>query len=348
MPITLEQIQSLVDQAIWSPSGDNCQPWTFGWQGQTLSICHDAARGAHPLNLNNVASILALGTLVESLAIAASAVKYKVNVAYDFSAPEIWARITFLVDESLPEDPLLPMLGRRCTDRRMYKGGELTSGQFGPSRGGLGHLGWQSGPHVPLTDFIVQTERAMIEIPTVLPAVLKWIRFTKASAVATRDGLPWQNLGVRPWEVPSLALFKSFPKLLPLFKPVLLPSHLQRVRKLVESSAGTVCVSAPLGKKDYIADAGRLMLRTWCQLNQQGFGVQPLTLSSNGIYWYRMGLVMDLRWQTIYAQGETLLREVFSIPENYYPIWMIRAGRIDPLPQARRTYRRQLVVKGLS
>ncbi|HED00536.1 MAG TPA: molybdopterin biosynthesis protein MoeY, partial [Proteobacteria bacterium] len=36
--ISKEIIFKIVESGIWAPSGDNCQPWRFTWNGQKLLL----------------------------------------------------------------------------------------------------------------------------------------------------------------------------------------------------------------------------------------------------------------------------------------------------------------------
>jgi sulfur-carrier protein adenylyltransferase/sulfurtransferase len=65
-------LRAIVAAALSAPSGDNCQPWRFAWDGEVLAIAHDAGRGVHPINRANLASLLALGCAVEAAALAAT------------------------------------------------------------------------------------------------------------------------------------------------------------------------------------------------------------------------------------------------------------------------------------
>jgi hypothetical protein len=123
------------------------------------------------------------------------------------------------------------------------------------------------------------------------------------------------------------------------------------VRKQLQSSAGVVLISIPAVKGSFkdVVQAGRLMMRAWLSLTQQNFGVQPLTLCSNPIYWARQGL-LDAEFQKIahvYEGGQGLLQKVFSLSPDRVAVWMIRTGLSTPLPENMRTFRRpvQLTLK---
>ena len=77
---TTKAIERIVQAAAQAPSGDNCQPWRFVWDGKTLTIGHDEERARHGFNRVNHASCLSLGCVLESIHIAASGEKLRVHI----------------------------------------------------------------------------------------------------------------------------------------------------------------------------------------------------------------------------------------------------------------------------
>src|SRR6476660_2461505 len=102
------QIHGIVSAAMTAPSGDNCQPWTFHWDGQSLTIRHQNDRARHVLNRHNHASLLSLGCVLELIRIAASHEKMEADVALgslDAAQNASWAVLRFRESAIMP-DPL--------------------------------------------------------------------------------------------------------------------------------------------------------------------------------------------------------------------------------------------------
>ncbi len=125
--IKRESILRIVQAASKAPSGDNCQPWFFEWDGgEKLYVTHRNDRGEHSLNRANHASYLSLGAVIESVRIASSSEKYLAKFHWDPKVflSEPYVDVTFQPSGTKPED-LLPALDLRTTDRRFYQNGPL-------------------------------------------------------------------------------------------------------------------------------------------------------------------------------------------------------------------------------
>jgi len=350
MSLNKEHIQRVVAKAMLSPSGDNSQPWIFQWDGTTLNVIHQESRGSHPLNPAGIASMISFGCVLEAIAIGASEFRCSTSFTLeDFaSGDSTWARVRF-GPSTCALDPLSDVISQRTTDRRFFAKGDLpvtmlqsiaaNEHHYAPAR-----IHWTSELEGELTDYILDAEKIMMTHPDILPAVLKWVRFTLKQARLTRDGLSWRNMGIKIWELPAMALIREFPGILKFLTNFTVPGHRARVRKQLQSSAGVVLISIPATKGNFkdVVQAGRLMMRTWLSLTQLNYGVQPLTLCTHPIYWARQGL-LDAEFQKIahiYESGHSLLQKVFSLPPDRVPVWMIRTGRSTPLPENMRTFRR--------
>jgi hypothetical protein len=51
-----KHVRALVDAASHAPSGDNCQPWRFHWDGEYIRVVFLADRGESLYDIHNVAS----------------------------------------------------------------------------------------------------------------------------------------------------------------------------------------------------------------------------------------------------------------------------------------------------
>lgn len=352
MTLTNAEITQILEKANWYPSGDNCQPWSYDWDGKTLELKFDTVRAKHPLDISQISSLLALGCLVEGINLAAS--EFGSTVSYTVSDPsenegKIFSKLSFSSpSKDIKKNDLAEVLVQRTTDRRKFDGGELSSRTlansinqeelFSPARA---HT--VSKISNELFNYILDTEDHFVSEPKILQATLKWVRFTKNDALKTRDGLPWRNLGVHFWELPLLPFIRDYLFLGKILKNFLRIQRRKEVKGQLDSSAGLVCVSVSKGDSYGIVQAGRLMMRCWLALNKQGYGVHPLTLPS--IYAFaahKNNPEVPATRRDFYRKGSDLLSKEFLIPEGAIPLWMVRTGISSPLPKKMRTLRRRL------
>lgn len=349
--LSSEQLRDIIQKAIWAPSGDNCQPWTFEYHDNILFIYHDHQKAKHPLNHDGIASMLSMGTLLESVRLACTDYGYQVSVQllpFNTEAKSCWAKLSFQ-QKAMIVHPLSAVLLHRTTDRRLFRGGQLLAQKINCALTSrdlhLVKFHWTREISPELIKFIVRVERLMIDHPCILHKVLEWTRFSEKQINDSRDGLSHVNLGVKFYEIPLLLLFRKFPKMISLFRPMIRGQHCSRVKAQLKSSAGLICVSAPSNSSEAIVQGGSLMMRAWLELNQNQFGVQPFTLASMLVYLAAQGKFeanISDPWRHVLREGEKILRESFSIPQGFVPLWMIRTGASTELPENARTLRHSI------
>lgn len=348
MKINEIQLRKVLEKASWSPSGDNCQPWTFEWNGEKLVILHDAQRGDHPVNPGGVASMLALGCLLEYIDIAASEHGFKIQTTIldlknEGNVP--WAQVRFEPSEA-GKNPLSDSLLDRCTDRRSFKGGELRADLFQKLEHGPAKLHFLPKPDSELIEYIVESEQLLTDHPHILPATMKWTRFSAKSIRETQDGMSWRNLGANFWEVPTMPLIRDYRPFFQVVRHMIAPQHRVRVGKQLKSSAGVVCVSVSKKGNESIVAAGQLMMNAWLSLTRQGYGVQPLTLASMVNMCSIEGIMpLSEKWRKFHRDGQNILRRHLSVSPGATPAWMIRTGISTSLPDNCKTLRRPPRIK---
>lgn len=347
MTLSNESIQKIVEKAAKSPSGDNCQPWTFEWDGQYLRIFYSHERGLHPLNVANLASFITLGTLLTAIDLSAS--EYKASCEYTLGemtnqTEKPWALVQFKIDGRSPH-PLASTLFNRHTDRRPYKGGTLTAETFkdifaiqkifAPLQ-----FHFINQPSQRLVDYISQAESFLFGHYPTLSSTLHWLRYSSSHAQQTRDGMLWKNMQIKLWELPMIPLLRDCSWITKYFGAFLRRKYKLQIKQLLLSSAGLVCVSIPSIQPENIVNTGRMMMLIWLSLVQQGYSVQPLTMSSLITFSINNRLFeVAPKWAPYFDNGDSLLRSEFAIPEGQQPFWMIRTGKMDPFPQELNTYR---------
>lgn len=117
----MDPVEAILDQARWAPSGDNTQPWRFARSDADHVAIHAFDTRDHCVyDLDGHASQLAVGCLLETLAIAATGHGRGIEVKRRPGSPD--TQPVFDVHlQARPEvrpDPLLPSIPRRCVQRR--------------------------------------------------------------------------------------------------------------------------------------------------------------------------------------------------------------------------------------
>ena len=355
MPVrspSVAELRTILSLASRAPTGDNTQPWTFVWNGSLLEIAFDPVRAHHILDYSRSTSLIALGCLIESIAIAAS--QFGFSIEWDFRGfpeqePRICTGIRF-THTAAPADPLLPAVQIRATDRRPFKGGPLPATEmkdvwdrFDRKDSTFIHLAPKSEP---LVRYFLEAETLTGAHSRILKDTIKWVRFTRHEIQSTHDGMPWAGLGLSSMHYPAMRLMQKLPAIIAVANRAGLRAiQRQILKRPLTSSSGFVCISISGEENRSLIDAGRLAIRAWFRLNEMNYGVQPLTISSVLMYDQAKGII-DPESQRLFGpqfrQGEKVVREAFSIPPKLSPVWMFRTGLSNPMPESARTLRKPI------
>ncbi len=114
-------MQRVLDLARWAPSGDNTQPWRFTLTGEHACVVHgNDTREWCVYDLQGRASQIALGALLETIAVAASGEGMRAEFQHcpdtQETAPQI--EVELVPDSSISRDALCGFIKERVTQRR--------------------------------------------------------------------------------------------------------------------------------------------------------------------------------------------------------------------------------------
>lgn len=125
-------VERILDLARWAPSGDNEQPWRFEIIDDHHVVIHaNDTREWCVYDLDGTSSQIAVGALLETLSIAASAEGMRVEVNRRPDSPDDAALIDvkLVSDAEVTQDALLPFITSRVTQRKPFTTRPLTSSQ---------------------------------------------------------------------------------------------------------------------------------------------------------------------------------------------------------------------------
>src|SRR5690606_15405984 len=102
----------------------------------------------------------------------------------------------------------------------------------------------------------------------------------------------------------------------------------------VKESGAILCIFASELSPRALVDTGSLSERLWIRLNQEGYGVHPLTIPSLLSYDLQMGLLpsnFPVKYRVLLEEGKDILTQQFEAPSHLSPVWMFRVGKAPPL-----------------
>jgi sulfur-carrier protein adenylyltransferase/sulfurtransferase len=125
-------IERILDLARWAPSGDNEQPWRFEILDDYNLVVHASdTRNWCVYDLDGTSSQLAIGALLESIAIAASGEGMLTRISRRPNTPDtaMMIDVSLILAQGVAASHLLPFLKFRTTQRRPLATRELSPGQ---------------------------------------------------------------------------------------------------------------------------------------------------------------------------------------------------------------------------
>ncbi len=277
--------EKLVSYGIRAPSADNTQPWRFKIKNDSLLVIHDRGRADFLYNVRDIASLVALGAVIENICIAAGDSGYECAVSYfpDNGRPDTVASIRLERSEKV-SDPLFSFIEKRRVNRRFYERRGLEAGVRDVL---ISESMCEDGIRLSVVEeraslkdiasMVGAGDQLLFGNKLLLSGLVPWIRWSRQEALLRRDGMSLDSLEINFLQKRLFRAIKSWPLISFLnifgFSRI---AALQSV-KLIKSSSGVFLVAsngrAPL---DYVK-GGRVMQRAWLRASSLGLSVQPMT-----------------------------------------------------------------------
>jgi molybdopterin/thiamine biosynthesis adenylyltransferase/nitroreductase len=138
-PSPASDLDYILDQARWAPSGDNTQPWRFDILGEDRLVVRLCSTGDVYDYNDGEPTLLAGGFLLETMRIAASGRGRGMKWRYLGKEGRLHSiAVELPPDRHITPDPLLPYIPIRSVDRRAYRLTPLTPAQKLELEGALG------------------------------------------------------------------------------------------------------------------------------------------------------------------------------------------------------------------
>jgi nitroreductase len=278
-------IEKILDHARWAPSGDNMQTWRFEIIAADHFVVHGYDTRDHCVyDLQGQASQFAIGALLESIAIAASAFAQGVEFQLRNNMPETKPTIDvkLISQADVQEDPLFPYLPIRSVQRRKFKLTPLTPEQKTALEQSVRKFytvhwleGWQNRWQAAW--LMYKNAKLRLTLPEAFPThstIIEW------NARFSEDKIPDQAVGLDPvatwlmkwalksWQRVSFLNTYCFGTLLPRIELDLLPGI------CCAAHFALIAEKEPQSIEDNL-QAGRAIQRFWLTATQLGLQLQP-------------------------------------------------------------------------
>jgi len=347
-----EVIRYIIRAGIQAPSGDNAQPWRFSFKDNTIFLYLNKNADDSFFNINQIASIISCGAVLENIRIAASAFELNANIKYlpSWAKDDLIATIE-LIYNGIPKNPLFASIWKRNTNRTFYKKKPIPSLVLNDLEKSISdipgiklHFVVEKDELKKLAKIIYKTDRIRTENRSLHEYLVKMIRYSHKEAIETRDGLPIKNLeagfageiflkATRPWFIMDLMNKIGVGRMVALHS----------FQSIINSSGVALLVVDGMNSKDFLK-GGQAIERLWLSITRQGLAMQPMTAIT--LFWLRWQIEGEKSFakkhrgllQDVWEEYQSLFNEVKFSREGQ--VMMFRIGYGEKIKYG--TYRKNV------
>ncbi len=283
-----EQVRALVRFATLAPSGGNCQPWCFSWDGERLRLIHDAARSRSFLDYGDLASWLACGAAAENVALAAAGMGLEVamDVSPDQRDTAVVCDLRFAARRAATAAgtaALAAAIPERVTNRKLSprapvgpEAREALQRVVADVPGAALHLVEDAERLAEVGEMLGRGDRLRFLSRTMHREMMSEIRWTAGEVRRTRDGLDVTTLELTATDLAGLRVMSSWAAM-DLVGRLGGGRALERpARKAIAAASAVGLVSVHGRTREAYFAGGRAMQRAWLQATALGLAFQPM------------------------------------------------------------------------
>ncbi len=278
-------LENILNLARWAPSGDNSQPWRFEIMDDTHIVIHGHDTRDHCVyDLRGHASQLAIGTLLQTLAIAATSCKLRAEFSRRTEAPDTHPTIDVSLsgDPGIRPDPLLPCIKTRMVNRRRLSSRPLIESERARLDAAVGagyRLIWFSDlkERLKMARLLFRNGGLRLHLPEAFEthkSIIEWNTRTSEDKIPDRAvGLDPLTLKLMKWAMTSWQRVSFLNKYL---AGSLIPRMELDFIPAIGCAAHFIMLadSQPDSIDDYI-EAGKAVQRFWLTVSSLGLYLQP-------------------------------------------------------------------------
>ncbi len=278
-------IADMLTEATLAPSGGNTQPWCFEVDGACVNVCLNGRRETGLLDVQNIASRLALGAVVDILAIGAAARSRHARITYQPNSerPEVVARVD-VIEGTTPEDlslkALHPLVTARHTNRRTVPSSPLRVEERAALDESISafdaRIDWIEGRAslAELAEVIAEGDRIRMLHPGLNADLKRELSFEPASEVL--DAISIDTVEASELDRVAYQLMLRPEVALRVKETGGGDRLLDRSRREVTNAAAVGVLTASSEAPKTLLEAGRAMHRVWLEATRLGLGFQPV------------------------------------------------------------------------
>lgn len=338
-----EIIEKILEESIYAPSGENCQPWKFAVDGNNIHIFNIPEADSSLYNFEQKGSYVAHGALIENIIIVALKYGYKIGVKLFPVKEEPNLVATLTLDQTNPKEmSSYRYISKRCTNRKDHAHQKLSDDQKRQlieiaKETGLGELKIVDDEESLniLGKALAVNEQVIFENKKLHNFFYEHILWNEEDQ-GKAGGFYIKTLEFLPHQLKGVKLFKNWIilKILNKLGKVSRMIAKENAEKYANSGALAVVVAKGNRYEDFI-NAGRTIERVWLKATELGLSVHPCT----GVIYFTERIkggnadVFSQNHLEIVKTAYTDIERIFNVEGKTIPM-LFRVGYADA-PSAR-------------
>lgn len=280
-----KDIERIIKDGTFAPSGENCQPWKFVVKGGRIDIHNLPNADVSLYNSKQKGSYIAHGALIENIALSAAEHGYEAEIAVfpDAAKPDLVS--TIILKKAAPQkDPLYRFIEKRCTNRKDFSGKKFSQEQkdvlaVAASETGFGELRLidDEASLAKLAPALAVNDRLIFENKLLHDFFYGHILWSDAEQDKA-GGFYIKTLEFLPHQLKGVQMMKKWPVLKILNKLVGVSKMIAKENAAKYAASGTLGAIVMKGDapKDFV-NAGRAVERVWLATASLGAAAHPCT-----------------------------------------------------------------------
>jgi nitroreductase len=278
-------IEKIITDGTFAPSGENCQPWKFVVEENKVSIFNIPEADKSLYNSKQKGTYVSHGALIENIVISASKHGYSTDVQIFplKNEPDLVSVISF--NKTTPKnEALYPYIEKRCTNRKDYTGQKLSEDQKRELMASVRETGFGELKLIDnetslntLGKALAVNEQIIFENKHLHDFFYNHILW-KEEDQNKAGGFYIKTLEFLPHQLKGVKLFKSWFILKILNKVVGVSKMIVKENAEKYAKSGTLGAVVVNGNtsKDFV-NAGRAVQRVWLTVTKLGLSAHPCT-----------------------------------------------------------------------
>lgn len=346
----VHKIYAIIDHIKFVPTGDNSQFWRFSVEQNLLKIYYLKEVARHSIDHYQIASLISLGCLIESIEICAR--QFGLNTTIDLKIDNLEsgtiAIVCFEPTHTFATDELFPFIQLRHTNR--YPLGttairpHLLQAESKFAKSLNLELSIIKIRNNKFFDYLVKCECFVWKHKNCFLDTVKWIRFNDQQTLTYKDGMSLKNVKLKTLDGFFIRIFQKYPILLKILWHLGLSIKVKSdAKKSLKMASNLIGFFAKDTENQTVINIGRLAYRTWLRLNSLNYGVQPLSAASMVAF----GLLKKLpppnyqkSYLDLFMSSFSFVHHEFELSDKNFLVWMFKVGPSKELAKEYKSLRK--------